>query len=64
MKSKKIVITDADYGRLRRLIEASRGFRPRDAGHLDDLEQELERVMIVRAGEVPDDVVTMNSRVE
>ena len=63
MKWKQIVITDADYGRLRRLVEASRGIRHRDAEHLDDLEQELEQAMVVRSGEVPHDVVTMNSRV-
>ncbi len=63
MKAKNIVITEADYGRLQRLIEASRRFRQRDAKHLDDLEQELERASVVRSGEVPHDVVTMNSRV-
>lgn len=63
MKAKNIVITEADYGRLQRLIEASRRFRPRDAEHLDDLEQELDRAIVVKVGEVPHDVVTMNSRV-
>ncbi len=63
MKFKKIVITDADYGRLQRLIESSKGFRHRDAEHLDDLEQELERATVVRPGAVPQNVVTMNSRV-
>ena len=63
MKSKRIVITDADYGRLQRLIESSRRVRHRDAEHLDGLEQELERATVVQSGEVPQDVVTMNSRV-
>lgn len=63
VKSKKVVITDADYGRLQRLIESSKGFRHRDAEHLDELEQELERATVVRSGEVPQNVVTMNSRV-
>jgi regulator of nucleoside diphosphate kinase len=63
VKAKNIVITEADYERLQRLIEASRRFRQRDAQHLDDLEQELERAIVVKAGEVPHDVVTMNSRV-
>lgn len=63
MKGKSIVITESDYARLRRLIESSRRFRPRDAQHLDALEQELERATIARAEEVPDDLVTMNSRV-
>ena len=64
MKVKNIVITEADYVRLQRLFESSRVFRQRDAKHLDDLEQELERAAIMRAGEVPSDVVTMNSRVK
>ena len=63
MKTKNIVITEADYVRLQRLVESSRVFRQRDAKHLDDLEQELERAAIMKAGEVPSDVVTMNSRV-
>lgn len=63
MKGKSIVITESDYARLQRLIESSRRFRRRDAQHLDALEQELERATIARAEEVPDDLVTMNSRV-
>lgn len=63
MKHKNIVITEADYGRLLRLVEASRQFRKRDAEHLDGLEQELERATIVKDGDIPKDVVTMNSRV-
>ena len=64
MKTKNIVITEADYVRLQGLVESSRVFRQRDAKHLDDLEQELERAAIMKAGEVPSDVVTMNSRVK
>jgi len=64
VKTKNIVITEADYMRLQRLVESSRVFRQRDAKHLDDLEQELERAAIMKAGEVPSDVVTMNSRVK
>lgn len=63
VKTKNIVITEADYVRLQQLIESSRGFRLRDAEHLHDLEQELEQANIVRSGSVPGDVVTMNSRV-
>lgn len=63
MKTKNIVITEADYARLLRLIESSRRTRKRDTEHLDDLEQELERATIVKVGDIPRDVVTMNSRV-
>ena len=64
MKAKNIVISEADYVRLQRLVESSRVCRQRDAKHLDDLEQELERAAIMKADEVPSDVVTMNSRVK
>jgi regulator of nucleoside diphosphate kinase len=63
MKAENIVITEADYMRLQRLVASSRLFGQRDAKHLDDLAQELERAAIMKAGEVPSDVVTMNSRV-
>lgn len=63
MKSKNIVITETDHVRLQRLIESSRRFRPRDAEHLDALEEELRRASIAAPEEVPHDVVTMNSRV-
>jgi regulator of nucleoside diphosphate kinase len=63
METENIVITEADYGRLVRLIESARRLRKHDSEHLDDLEQELERAIVVTAGEVSDDVVTMNSRV-
>lgn len=58
-----IVITEADYGRLQRLISSSRGFEHRDAEHLYALERELERAIIARSAEIPHDLVTMNSRV-
>jgi regulator of nucleoside diphosphate kinase len=63
MKEMKIVITEADYARLQRLIESSRQFRKRDAVHLDELEEEIARATIVKAGDLPYNVVTMNSRV-
>lgn len=63
MNASTIVITSADYGRLLRLIEASRQFRRRDIRHIDELEQELDRAIIARDNEIPADVVTMNSRV-
>lgn len=58
-----IVITEADYARLARLIDSVRRVESRDAEHVDGLERELERATIVRASEVAADVVTMNSRV-
>lgn len=62
--AKNIVVTEADYDRLRRLIESSKQYRHhRDAEHLHALEEELERATVVKAGDVAGNVVTMNSRV-
>jgi regulator of nucleoside diphosphate kinase len=63
VKTKNIVITEADYGRLQRLIESSRCYRQRDAEHVNALEQELERATIADSADVPNNIVTMNSRV-
>lgn len=63
MRAKNIVITQPDYDRLRSLIDSFKQFRRRDAEHVDALEQELEDVTVVNAGEVPQNLVTMNSRV-
>jgi regulator of nucleoside diphosphate kinase len=60
---KNIVLTEPDYTRLRSLVDSSKPFRQRDAEHLDSLERELDRANVVSAGEVPHNVVTMNSRV-
>jgi regulator of nucleoside diphosphate kinase len=59
----KIIITQEDYGRLRRIIDASRELPPKDAEYLDALERELESAIIARPAEVSQDLVTMKSRV-
>jgi len=59
----RIFITDADCGRLRRLIAGRRGTNSADCEYLDILEQELDRAEIVEPDAVPRDVVTMNSEV-
>ena len=63
MKTKNIVITEADYRRLQQLVESSDQFWKRDGEHLASLQQELERAIVVTAGNMPRDVITMNSRV-
>jgi regulator of nucleoside diphosphate kinase len=60
---KSIVITEADYGRLQRLIETFRYFPHWDVHHLNALEEEIESATIVRSSDVPENLVTMNSRV-
>jgi len=63
VKRKTIVITETDFERLQWLIESWKELSLRDSERLDDLENELRRATVVKSGEVPPDVVTMNSRV-
>jgi len=58
-----IVVTDADARRLRGLLAARRDSELRDEAHLDELESELERALLVSADAVPPDVVVMDSAV-
>ena len=62
MKTGNIVIIENDYERLLRLINSRRQWR-HETETLEALEQELERASDVTGIELPDDVVTMNSRV-
>lgn len=52
-----IYLTQQDLGRLLKLVESQPGKRP------EKLEGELVRAKIVPREDIPDDVVTMNSRV-
>jgi regulator of nucleoside diphosphate kinase len=58
-----VVITETDFRCLRSLIESSTGVCHRDREHLESLQQELERAVVVEENEVPRDLVTINSRV-
>ena len=63
MDTKHIFITKSDLGRLQQLVDSSKGSRHRDKPHLDSLQEELERAVVVDSKAIPHDVVTMNSRV-
>src|SRR6185503_19177339 len=60
-RASDIVVTTADYERLRKLIQVSRDTRDRDAA--EALADELDRAEVVPAERVAGNVVTMNSRV-
>jgi regulator of nucleoside diphosphate kinase len=63
MIMKPILITNQDLQRLQELIDSSRA-RPNGHGMtLDVLEREVSRSHIVERHSLPEDVVTMNSRV-
>jgi regulator of nucleoside diphosphate kinase len=58
-----IVVTRTDHERLRLLLETSRARRRWEEVHLLALAEELENAEVVEADAVPEDVVTMRSRV-
>ena len=64
MKNQTIIITEADRAKLEDMIAFKSELSPRDRCEFRALENELERAKIVASGEVPGDVITMNSRAE
>jgi len=62
MRDLPILITQTDAVRLRALL-AARASSARDHEHLQELEMELERARIATPDEVPENVITIHSRV-
>jgi regulator of nucleoside diphosphate kinase len=62
MRNESIYITDYDMERLRKLLAVEKIVDP-DRQDLQGLEAELGRARIVASRDVPQDLVTMNSRV-
>ncbi|MDZ4859883.1 MAG: nucleoside diphosphate kinase regulator [Candidatus Hydrogenedentes bacterium] len=63
MNPKEIIITETDLTRIKASLEHMDAGERREQKHLAELEAELNRATVVAAGEVPDDVITMNSSV-
>lgn len=63
MSKKLIYITNYDMKRLRELIMVAREFGNGGKKYLSDLENELDNGVVVDSREVPQDVITMNSKV-
>lgn len=63
MAKPAILVTEEDMERLRLLIESAQQHSRQDLENLQMLKLELDRADIVGSDEVPDDVVTMHSRV-
>jgi regulator of nucleoside diphosphate kinase len=59
-----IHITSRDKQRLEDLLAEAAAVRAEPRADLDALEQELRRAVVVEPEDVPDDVITMNSRAE
>lgn len=63
MKTKNIYITEHDLQRLKKLLnELSQESRLKDFS-IQELEGEMNRALVVSPKEVPENVITMNSRV-
>lgn len=61
--SKKIFITEFDKNRLQKVINEAKEFNTSKKEYLYKLEKEIEQAQIVDPKEIPQDVVTMNSKV-
>jgi regulator of nucleoside diphosphate kinase len=61
MERRAIYITEPDMKRLQDLLASATA--DRDKAYLSELEQELSRCMVVPQKSIPNDVITMNSRV-
>lgn len=61
--NRDIVITEKDYERLKKLVAEEREFGGSgDSGELKALEQELDRGLIVQPADIPQGIITMNSK--
>jgi len=63
VKTRNIVLTEPDHEQLTRLIASSRAQCHLDVERLEDLQNELDRAIVVKPSRVPPEVVTMNSRI-
>jgi regulator of nucleoside diphosphate kinase len=63
MKQHNIFVTEEDMERLRQLLVPAEKPPSRDQEHLEMLAEELDRARVVSPSQVPEDAVTMNSKV-
>jgi len=63
MSKKLIYITNSDMKRLKELVKVAREFDKEDERYLKELEDELDTGKIVKSKDIPNDVITMNSKV-
>lgn len=61
--AREIFITEADKQKLHKLIYTEKEFHTGDRGYLTNLELELNRAFVMASQEIPNDVITMNSKV-
>ena len=63
MSEKLIYITDYDMKRLKELIMVAREFGNESEKYLKELENELERGKVVNSQDIPNNIITMNSKI-
>jgi len=63
MPGREIVITSLDLERLTAILNSPVAQEGLDREHLTELRAELEKAVVVEPGDVPADVITMNSKV-
>jgi regulator of nucleoside diphosphate kinase len=63
MRERPLVVTESDARRLRGLLDQQSQTSIRDQAHLQQLQAELERALVLVWEETPTDVVTMHSEV-
>jgi regulator of nucleoside diphosphate kinase len=63
MSDRTIYITEYDLERLTKLIEDVQDSDPQDKDYLAELQKELDDAEIVASGDIPKEVITMNSQV-
>ncbi len=64
MSEKRILITENDLKRLQPLIAAVRFGDAEDKRNADLLEEKLARAKAIRSGQIPENLVTMNSWIQ
>jgi len=64
MSEKLIYITDNDMKRLKELIMVAREFGNENEKYLKELENELERGKVVKSQDIPNNIITMNSKIK
>ncbi len=62
-EQRKIYATEQDVNRLKDLIRNAGSTSYRGSTYLDKLRDEIDRAIVVKATEIPADVITMNSKV-
>ncbi len=61
--SRKIYVTEVDKKRLQKLIDEAKEFEVGHKEYLLNLERELNRAKVVSSEKIPNDIITMNSKV-